>query len=101
MKDRHMPQGTVKWFDDAKGYGFLEEDGGRLKQHCRGLVLAGRKWAEQGGGALYALLIGAGVDEGDIRDTCQGVAKLYHYRAEIAGIHKRQRQVRESLLRAD
>ena len=23
-----MPQGTVKWFDDAKGYGFLEEDGG-------------------------------------------------------------------------
>jgi CspA family cold shock protein len=23
-----MPQGTVKWFDDAKGYGFLEADGG-------------------------------------------------------------------------
>jgi len=23
-----MPQGTVKWFDDAKGYGFIEEDGG-------------------------------------------------------------------------
>ena len=23
-----MPQGTVKWFDDAKGFGFLEEDGG-------------------------------------------------------------------------
>ena len=23
-----MPQGTVKWFNDAKGFGFLEEDGG-------------------------------------------------------------------------
>ena len=23
-----MPQGAVKWFDDAKGFGFLEEDGG-------------------------------------------------------------------------
>jgi CspA family cold shock protein len=24
-----MPQGTVKWFDDAKGYGFLQQDGGQ------------------------------------------------------------------------
>ena len=23
-----MPQGTVKWFDDAKGFGFIQEDGG-------------------------------------------------------------------------
>jgi CspA family cold shock protein len=23
-----MPQGTVKWFDDSKGFGFIEEDGG-------------------------------------------------------------------------
>ncbi len=23
-----MPQGTVKWFDDAKGFGFVQEDGG-------------------------------------------------------------------------
>jgi CspA family cold shock protein len=23
-----MPQGAVKWFDDAKGFGFLQEDGG-------------------------------------------------------------------------
>jgi CspA family cold shock protein len=24
----NMPQGTVKWFNDAKGFGFLEEEGG-------------------------------------------------------------------------
>jgi CspA family cold shock protein len=24
-----MAQGTVKWFNDAKGFGFIEEEGGK------------------------------------------------------------------------
>lgn len=23
-----MPEGTVKWFNDSKGFGFIEQDGG-------------------------------------------------------------------------
>lgn len=24
-----MPEGTVKWFNDSKGFGFIEQDGGK------------------------------------------------------------------------
>ena len=24
-----MPQGTVKWFNDAKGFGFIAQEGGK------------------------------------------------------------------------
>jgi CspA family cold shock protein len=26
--ERYMPRGKVKWFNDSKGYGFIEQEGG-------------------------------------------------------------------------
>jgi CspA family cold shock protein len=26
--EQHMPRGTVKWFNDKKGFGFIQQEGG-------------------------------------------------------------------------
>ena len=41
--------GTVKWFDSAKGYGFIERDGGKdLFVHFRAIVGEGHRSLEDG-----------------------------------------------------
>jgi CspA family cold shock protein len=47
MSDRQT--GTVKWFDSAKGYGFIEREGGKdLFVHFRSIAGEGHRSLEDG-----------------------------------------------------
>ena len=50
-----MPQGTVKWFNDEKGYGFIEPDDGGddLFVHHTGIAGSGFKSLEEGEKVSY------------------------------------------------
>jgi cold shock protein len=50
-----MAQGTVKWFSDEKGYGFISpDDGGEdLFVHHTGIAGSGFKTLEEGGKVSY------------------------------------------------
>jgi cold shock protein len=55
-----MPQGTVKWFNEAKGYGFITpDDGGEdLFVHHTGIAGSGFKSLEEGQKVFYEVTQG-------------------------------------------
>ena len=50
-----MPQGTVKWFNDEKGYGFISPDEGSedLFVHHTGIAGSGFKSLDEGTKVTY------------------------------------------------
>jgi CspA family cold shock protein len=50
-----MPVGTVKWFNDAKGYGFIEPEGGGkdLFVHQSNIVMSGFRSLTEGSKVEY------------------------------------------------
>ncbi len=55
-----MASGTVKWFNDAKGFGFIEPDGGGADvfAHFSAVQMEGFRTLKQGSKVVYELVQG-------------------------------------------
>jgi CspA family cold shock protein len=55
-----MAVGTVKWFNDAKGFGFIEPDGGGedVFAHFSAIQMEGFRTLKQGGRVSFELVDG-------------------------------------------
>lgn len=55
-----MPVGTVKWFNDAKGFGFIEPEGGGedVFAHFSAIQMEGFRTLKQGGRVSYEVVQG-------------------------------------------
>ncbi len=55
-----MPTGKVKWFNDAKGFGFIEpEEGGEdIFAHFSAIQMDGFRTLKQGGRVRYEVVAG-------------------------------------------
>ena len=55
-----MSKGTVKWFNNQKGYGFISDEGGNdVFGHYSGLKMDGFKTLEEGAKVEYDIVDGA------------------------------------------
>ena len=55
-----MNKGTVKWFNDQKGYGFIsDEEGKDVFVHYSGLAMEGFKTLEEGQKVEFEVVDGA------------------------------------------
>lgn len=56
-----MSTGTVKWFDDKKGFGFiLEEDGTDIFVHHKNIIMLGRRTLLEGQQVEYEVSVSDG-----------------------------------------
>ena len=67
-----MSHGTVKWFNDAKGFGFIEPEGGGADvfAHFSAVQMDGFRTLKQGGKVSYELVRGP---KGDLAQNIRPV----------------------------
>ena len=71
MEDKIMSKGTVKWFNNQKGYGFISDEAGNdVFVHYTGLNMEGYKTLEEGQAVEYE------VTEGEKGPQAINVVKL-------------------------
>ena len=72
-----MANGTVKWFNDAKGVGFIEPDGGGADvfAHFSAVQMDGFRTLKQGGAVSYDLVQGP---KGDLAQNIRPTDVVMH-----------------------
>jgi CspA family cold shock protein len=66
-----LPEGTVKWFSNRKGYGFIEKDeGGDLFVHHSAISMDGYRTLEEGERVSFE------IEEGDRGPAAKNVKRL-------------------------
>ncbi len=76
-----MPMGIVKWFNDAKGFGFIEPEGGGedVFAHFSAIQMDGFRTLKQGGRVTYELI------KGPKGDMAQNICELSAVQGTGAG----------------
>jgi cold shock protein len=92
-----MATGTVKWFNDAKGFGFIEPDGGGADvfAHFSAIAMEGFKTLKQGSRVSYEVTAGP---KGQLAQNIQ--AESSPGRPQPIQIQPNDRQSRHSRVRA-
>jgi CspA family cold shock protein len=92
-----MATGTVKWFNDAKGFGFIEPDGGGsdVFAHFSAIAMDGFKTLKQGSRVTFEVTDGP---KGQLAQNIQSEALLA--RPDSAVSPPQDRQARHSKVRA-
>src|SRR5947209_18528138 len=93
-----MATGTVKWFNDAKGFGFIEPDGGGADvfAHFSAIAMEGFKTLKQGSRVTFEVTEGP---KGQLAQNIQAEASIGRIET-TGGAPMAERQPRQSKVRA-